>query len=73
VKQIDSYVRSEVFTAITMNNAVIRDKTPLRTSQEAHYISATEPSNLTVCNILGFHGCDYEECRLLWCNAVRRS
>jgi hypothetical protein len=40
-------------------------KTPVRTSQERHYFSATEPSLLTLCKIWGFHGGDYEELRLL--------
>jgi hypothetical protein len=40
-------------------------KTPVRTSQEIHYFSATEPSQLMLCKIWGFHGGDYEECRLL--------
>jgi hypothetical protein len=40
-------------------------KTPVRTSQETHYIATTESSQLTLCKIWGFHGCDYEECRLL--------
>jgi hypothetical protein len=40
----------------------------VRTSQEEHYVSATEPSRLMLCKIWGFHGGDYEECRLLGCN-----
>jgi hypothetical protein len=40
-------------------------KTPVRTSQKTHYVSATEPSQLMLCKIWGFHGSDYEECRLL--------
>jgi hypothetical protein len=40
-------------------------KIPLRTSQETHYISSTEPSRLVLCKILGFHGGVYEECLLL--------
>jgi hypothetical protein len=49
-----------------MKNGVFWDiKTPVRTSQEIHYISATEPSQLMLCTIWGFHGGDYEECRLL--------
>jgi hypothetical protein len=38
---------------------------PVRTSQEKHYVSATESSRLMLCKIWGFHGGDYEECRLL--------
>jgi hypothetical protein len=40
-------------------------KTPVCTSQETHYVSATESSQLMLCKIWGFHGGDYEECRLL--------
>jgi hypothetical protein len=40
-------------------------KTPVRTSQETHYVSATESSQLMLCKILSFHGSDYEEFRLL--------
>jgi hypothetical protein len=45
-------------------------KTPVRTSQETHYVSATEHSQLMLCKIWDFHGGDYEECRLLGCDAV---
>jgi hypothetical protein len=45
-------------------------KTPVRTSQETHYFSATESSQLMLRTIRGFHGGDYEECRLLGCYAV---
>jgi hypothetical protein len=49
-------------------------KTPVRTSQVTHYVSATEPSQLMLCKIWGFHGDDYEECRLLgYKNPVRTS
>jgi hypothetical protein len=40
-------------------------KSPVRTSQETHYVSATVPSQLMLCKICGFYGGDYEECRLL--------
>jgi hypothetical protein len=40
-------------------------KNPVRTSQETHYVSATESSRLILCKICGFHLGDYEECRLL--------
>jgi hypothetical protein len=40
-------------------------KNPFRTSQETHYVSATESSQLMLCKICGFHGDNYEECRLL--------
>jgi hypothetical protein len=35
------------------------------TSQETHYFSARESSQLMLCKILLFHGGDYEEWRLL--------
>jgi hypothetical protein len=40
-------------------------KIQVPTSQETHYISVTEPSQLMLCKIWSFHGSDYEECRLL--------
>jgi hypothetical protein len=40
-------------------------KIPGHTSQETHYVSATDPSQLMLCKIWGFHGGNYEECRLL--------
>jgi hypothetical protein len=46
---------------------------PVRTSQETHYVSATELSRLMLCKIWGFHGSDYEECPLLGYNPVRTS
>jgi hypothetical protein len=49
-----------------MKNDVFWDiKKPERTSQETHYVSATGPNRLLLCKILGLHGGDYEECRLL--------
>jgi hypothetical protein len=48
-----------------MKNAVFWNINPVRTSQETHYVSATGPSLLMLCKIGGFHGSDYEECRLL--------
>jgi hypothetical protein len=41
-------------------------KNPVFTSQETHYVSATDPSQLILCKIWGFLGGDYEERRLLW-------
>jgi hypothetical protein len=35
-------------------------KNPVRTSQETHYVPATESSQLMLCKIWGFHGGDYE-------------
>jgi hypothetical protein len=40
-------------------------KDPVCTSQETHYLSATESSQLMLCKIWGFHCSDYVECRLL--------
>jgi hypothetical protein len=40
-------------------------KNPVRTSQETHYVSTTELSQLMPCKIWGFHDSDYKECRLL--------
>jgi hypothetical protein len=45
-------------------------KTSFRTSQETHYLSTTESSQLILCKIRGYHGGDYEECRLLGCYVV---
>jgi hypothetical protein len=58
-----------------MKNVVFWDiQNSFRTSQETHYVSATEPSRLMLCKIWGFHGGDYEECRLLrYKNPVRTS
>jgi hypothetical protein len=36
-------------------------KTPVRISQETHYVSATESSLLMLSKIWGFHGGHYEE------------
>jgi hypothetical protein len=48
-------------------------KNPVCTSQETHYVSATESSQLML-KIGGFHGGDYEECRLLgYKNPIRTS
>jgi hypothetical protein len=38
---------------------------PVRTSQETHYLSATQSSRLMLWKIWGFLGGDYEECCLL--------
>jgi hypothetical protein len=37
----------------------------VRTSQETHYVTATETNRLMLCKISGFHGGDYEKCRLV--------
>jgi hypothetical protein len=53
---------------------LLRYKIQVRTSQETHYVSTTEPSHLMLCKVRGFHGGDYEEWRLLgYKNQVRTS
>jgi hypothetical protein len=54
-----------VFTAVTMKNDVIWDIKTQFVLHRRHYVSATESSRLMLCKIWGFHGGDYEECRLL--------
>jgi hypothetical protein len=44
---------------------LLRYKIPFRTSQETHYISATEASRLMLRKILSFHSSYYEEYSLL--------
>jgi hypothetical protein len=44
---------------------LLGDKTPVCTSQETHYASATELNRLMLRKICGFHGGDYEECRFV--------
>jgi hypothetical protein len=51
VNLLNKYVRFEVFTAVTMKNALLEYKIPVRTSQETYYVSATESSRLMLCNI----------------------
>jgi hypothetical protein len=49
-------------------------KNPVRTSQETHYVPATESSQLMLSEIWGFHSSDYEEYRLLgYKNPIRTS
>jgi hypothetical protein len=61
----------EVFTALTNKNwHLLGYNFPVHTSQETHYFSTTEPSRLMLCKIGDFQGNDYEECRLLECDAV---
>jgi hypothetical protein len=45
-------------------------KIPVHTSQEIHYVCATEPRRLKLCKIWSFHGGDYEGSRLMGCDAV---
>jgi hypothetical protein len=40
-------------------------RNPFRTSQETHYFSATELSQVMLCRVCVFYEGDYEECRLL--------
>jgi hypothetical protein len=40
-------------------------RNPISTSQETHYISTTEHSQLMPCKIRGSHGGVYEDCPLL--------
>jgi hypothetical protein len=52
--------------AVTIKIAVFWDiQKPVRTSQERHYVPNTEPGQFMLSKIGGFHGSDYEECRLL--------
>jgi hypothetical protein len=48
-----------------MKNVVFWDIYAVRTSQETHYVSTAESSQLMLCKIWGFDNRDYEECRLL--------
>jgi hypothetical protein len=41
--------------------AVTSQRNSICTSQETHYVSATESSRLMLCKTLGFRGDDYEE------------
>jgi hypothetical protein len=40
-------------------------KIPVRTSQETHYVSATQHNRSMLCKISGFHSDDNEVCGLL--------
>jgi hypothetical protein len=48
-----------------MKNAVSWDIQTQFIPHRRHYFTATELSRLMICKIWGFHGGDYEECRLL--------
>jgi hypothetical protein len=50
---------------------LLKYRNPVRTSQEKHYIFATDSSRLMLCKIWSFNGDDYEECRLLGSYALR--
>jgi hypothetical protein len=50
-KIVNVIVRFEVFTAVTEERRLLGFKNPFRTSQEEHYVSATEPSLLILCKI----------------------
>jgi hypothetical protein len=60
-KTLKIYVRCEVFTAVTIRNAVFWDKD----AQKMHYFPAIESSLLMQCKIWSIQGGDYKECRLL--------
>jgi hypothetical protein len=53
-----------------MKNAVFWDVKTQFVPHRRHNVSATEPSQLMLCKIWGFHGGDYEEYRLLGRYAV---
>jgi hypothetical protein len=57
-------------TAVTVKNAVFWDIKTQFVHHRRHYVSVTEPSRLMLCNLWGFHSGDYEECRLLGCDAM---
>jgi hypothetical protein len=49
-----------------MKNGVFWDTKPQFLLQRRHITSTLQgPSQLMLCKISGFHGCDYVECRLL--------
>jgi hypothetical protein len=53
-----------------MQNVVFWNITTQFVPHRRHITSATEPSQLMLCKIWGFHGSDYEECRLLGYEAM---
>jgi hypothetical protein len=53
-----------------MKNAVFWNIKAHFIPHRKQYVSATEPSRVILCEICGFHDGDYEECRLLGCDAV---
>jgi hypothetical protein len=59
------FVIFDAFTAVTEDFRLLGYKNSVCTSQETHYVSATESSQLMLRKIRGFHSSDYEECRLL--------
>jgi hypothetical protein len=64
---------TSVLTRATRRNILedgILYKDVVHTSEETYDVSVTEPSHLMLCKIWGFHGADYEECRLLGCYVV---
>jgi hypothetical protein len=64
-------VRFEVFTAVTMKNAVFWDIKLQFVPHRKHITSLLEPTWLVVpMRYFRFHGGDYEECRFLRCYAV---
>jgi hypothetical protein len=67
--KIDLNVRFEVFKAVTMKTAVFWDIESQFLPHRKH-VSATETSRLMLRKIWSFHGGDYDECRLVRCDAV---
>jgi hypothetical protein len=48
---IDTHVRIEVFTAVTIENVVFWDIKPEFVPHRRHYVSTTESSQLMLCKI----------------------
>jgi hypothetical protein len=57
--------QSRLGTADYEEKRILGYKYPVRTSQETHYVSATEPGRLMLGRICGFHGGDCEELCIL--------
>jgi hypothetical protein len=53
------------FHGVDYEKCLLGYKTPVCTSQETHYFSTTESSQLMLCKIWGFHGSNYEKWHLL--------
>jgi hypothetical protein len=70
----ENIVRFEVSTAVTMKNVVFWDIKTQFVPHRRYINSPLESSRLKLCKICGFHGGDYEECRLLgYKDSVRTS
>jgi hypothetical protein len=73
-KDCFQHVKFEVFTEVTMKNAVFWNIKIKFVLHMRHVTSELEPSRLMLCQISGSHGGDNEECRLLaYKNPVRTS